>query len=179
MRRLLFAVVILTGCASSGASSDPSIPTDRILATDNGNVYRTTNLPAASTVVPFAADRVMRALATVYTKMGIDLTLIDPPTGRIGNPHFIRRREINGVQISQLLNCGRNMTGNRADNDRITISLVSTAKGEPDGGTRLSTVFTAGAQTMDGSSGDVTSCGTSGVLEETIRKQLLLELANK
>lgn len=179
MRRLLFAVVLLAGCASSGAVPDPDRPTDRILATDEGQVFRTTDLPAVATVLPFPADRVMRGLATVYTKLGIDLTLIDPPTGRIGNPRFVRRREIHEVPISQLLNCGRNMTGNRSDNDRITMSLVSTARGEPAGGTRLVTVLSAGAQTMDGSSGDVTSCGTTGVLEETIRKQLLLELAGK
>lgn len=179
MRRLLFAVVLLAGCASAGAVPDPDRPADRILATDQGQVIRTTDTPAASTVLPFPPDRVLRGLATVYTKLGIELTLIDPPTGRIGNPRFVRRRELHDIPISQLLNCGRNMTGDRSDNDRITISVISTARSEPTGGTRLVTVFTAGAQTMDGSSGDVTSCGTTGMLEETIRKQLLLELAGK
>lgn len=171
------AVAVVAACASSGASADPGPPSDRILAVDKSGIYRTTDAPAASFVSPVDANRTLRALADVYTALGIELTLIDPPNGRIGNPRFAKRRELNGQAISTYLNCGRNMTGDRADNDRVTWSVVSTAKADGAGGTRVVTAVTADAQPMDGTSGDHTACGTTGRLEELIRKDVLLRVA--
>jgi hypothetical protein len=175
----LAAVAAVAACASSGASPDPETATDRVLAVDKSGVYRTTDSPAASFVAPVDANRTLRALADAYTALGIELTLVDPPNGRVGNPRFTRRRELNGQAISTYLNCGRNMTGDRADNERITWSVISSAKADPGGGTRVVTAINADSQPMDGTSGDHTPCGTTGRLEELIRKDVLLRIAAK
>jgi hypothetical protein len=56
------------------------------------------------------------------------------------------------------------------------MSLISVVRPDGKGGSELETAFTSSAQNMEGSSSDRISCGTTGRLEERIRKGVFLKL---
>ena len=66
-------------------------------------------------------------------------------------------------------------SGAIADNYRIYISLISAVRPDGTGASELETAFSAQAQNMDGAASDKVACGTTGRLEERIRKSVLLK----
>src|SRR5688500_2531993 len=172
---LLFAGV--TACASS-PSQDPGIamPTERTVAVDDQNVYRTTVLPNAKAPIPAAPGRAFEALKQVYAELEIPPGTLDPSTGRVGNTDFWKTRRLGGQVMSTYLSCGDSFTGPAADNYRIYISLLSLIRPDGKGASELETAFSAQAQNMEGTSGDRIPCGSTGRLEERIRKAVLLKL---
>ena len=145
---------------------------DRILGVDNqsGEVLHTQSStgPVASSIhAPFSA--VWAALPDAYNSLEIELTVIDPPSGTIGNRSFIRTRSLGGKRLSAYFDCGSSMTGMRADEGRMVVSVVSRATAGADGQTSLATTVSGVVQTNEGASAQAIPCASSGALEETIR----------
>lgn len=180
MRRpvLLLVVAGTAACASSGSSPSAGvgIPTERTVAVDDQNVYRTTVLPNAKAPVPASPARVFEAVKAVYDELGIPPGTNDPATMRFGNADFWKSRRLGNEAMSAYLNCGESFTGPVANNYRIYISLLSKVHPDGKGGSELETAFSAQAQNMEGSSGDRIPCGSTGRLEERIRKSVLLKI---
>ena len=178
MRRFMFLLMFAgtTSCASSG-SSKPGIatPTERIVAVDNHGVYRTNVAPNAKAPIPVAPGRAFDALKAVYAELGVPPATSDPATGQVGNPNFWKTRRLGKEAISTYLNCGDTFNGAAADNYRVYISLISMVRPDGRGGSELETAFSALAQNMEGTAGDRVACGTTGRLEEQIRRSLLLK----
>jgi hypothetical protein len=78
--------------------------------------------------------------------------------------------------MASYLNCGESFSGPVANNYRIYISLLSVIRPDGKGASELETAFSAAAQNMEGSSADRIACGSTGKLEERIRKGVLLKL---
>ena len=173
--RLLVLLVGSAAC-SSNPSPDVSMPTDRTVAVDDRAVYRTTVLPSAKAAVPVAPNRVFDAAKLVYEELGVPAGTHDPATGRVGNIDFWKQRRLGNEPLSSYLNCGDSFTGPLANTYRIYISLLSIVRPDGKGGSELETAFHAQAQNMEGSSGDRISCGSTGRLEERIRKTVLLKV---
>ena len=152
------------------------MPTERTVAVDDQNVYRTTVLPSTKAAVAAAPSRVFEATKIVYEELGVPVGTHDPTTGRIGNNDFWKQRRFGNEPLSAYLNCGESFTGPVANNYRIYISLMSAVRPDGKGGSELETAFSAQAQNMEGSSGDRISCGSTGRLEERIRKSVLLKV---
>ena len=173
---LLLAVT--TACASSSAPRGPELgaPTERTVAVDDQNVYRTTVLPNAKAPLAAPPGRAFEALRTVYTELEIPALVSDPATGRVGNTDFWKSRRLGNEAMSNYLNCGESFTGPAANSYRIYISLVSIVRPDGKGGSELETAFHAQAQNMEGTSADRVPCGSTGRLEERIRKSVLLKL---
>jgi hypothetical protein len=146
------------------------------VAVDDQNVYRTTVLPNAKSPIPAPPARAFEALKQVYTELEIPPGTNDPATGRFGNTDFWKSRRLGGEAMSTYLNCGESFTGPAANNYRIYISLLSMVRPDGKGASELETAFAAQAQNMEGTSGDRIPCGSTGRLEERIRKTLLLKL---
>jgi len=176
---LVFVIVSSASCASS-PSSEPnvSMPTQRTVATDDRQVYRTTVLANAKSPVPAAPSRVFEAVKQVYEELGVPAGTNDPTTGRFGNTDFWKSRKFANQPLSDFLNCGQSFTGQVANNYRIYISLISMVRPDGKGASELETAFSAQAQNMEGSSGDRISCGSTGRLEEKIRKSVLLKVGS-
>jgi hypothetical protein len=173
MRRLLFLLVL--GCASSGQSTTPKPRT--ILTTPEGVLLGSPVEQGPSDSVAASPETVMRALLGAYEGLGLTVTLIDPAKRRLGNPGFTIRRALQGVPLHEYLSCGETVTGLRADDDRITMSVISTVRPTPAGGTALETLLEATATDVAaGNSGDQLHCSSSGKLEtriHTVAKQRL------
>jgi hypothetical protein len=146
------------------------------VAVDDRAVYRTTVLPNAKAPVPAPPNRVFDATKLVYAELGVPEGTHDPATGRIGNTDFWKQRRLGNEPLSSYLNCGDSFTGPLANTYRIYISLLSQVRPDGKGGSELETAFHAQAQNMEGSSGDRIACGSTGRLEERIRKTVLLKV---
>lgn len=175
---LTLLLVATTACASSPASLATPAPRDRTVAVDDRNIYRTTVLANAKAEVPASPSRTFDAVKAVYAELGIPAGTNDPATGRFGNLDFWKSRQLAGQSMSTYLNCGDSFTGPAADNYRIYISLLSTVRSDGKGASELETAFHAQAQNMEGTSSDRIPCGSTGRLEERIRKGVLLRIAS-
>lgn len=180
MRSVVFplAIVFTASCASSGSSPDPGLPTpsERVVAADTHGALRTTVTPNAKVHIAVAPSRVFDALKPVYEELGIPIALSEPSTGRFGNPEFWKTRKLGTEPISSYLNCGTSIMGPAADNYRVYMSLVSMVRPDGHGETDLETAFIAQARNMEGTTSDFVACGTTGRLEDLIRKRLLARL---
>ena len=181
MRSVVFplAIVFSASCASSGSSSsDPGLamPSERVIAADNHGVLRTTTTPNAKAHIAVAPSRVFDALKPVYEELGVSVALNDPSTGRLGNPEFSKTRKLGTEPISSYLNCGTSIMGPAADNYRVYMSLVTMVRPDGHGETDLETAFTAAARNMEGTTSDRVACGTTGRLEDIIKKRLMERL---
>ena len=178
MRRTSFLFLVLgtASCASSSGGPDVSLPRERTVAVDDQQVYRTTVL--ASTKSPLSAPpgRAFEALKKVYEEIGVPPGTHDPATGRFGNTDFYKSRRFGNEALSAYLNCGESFTGPVANNYRIYMSLLSIVRPDGKGASELETAFSAQAQNMEGTSADRISCGSTGRLEERIRRGVLLKL---
>ncbi len=172
----LLLAAALAGCASSGSSSSPTNQPDRtILTTDR--LVRTTVAPSARVPIDAPAAQVYSALAEAYLELGVDTKLIDTGARRIGNIDFFMSRRMGGRPISEYLSCGDTPHGGAiADQYRVFMSLVSTVHEAGQKGAELETAFSAYARDQRGVSSDRIACGTTGRLEERIRKTVALKL---
>ncbi len=181
MRRFILPLVLAgatASCASSGSSPESGIakPSERIVATDNQRVYRTNVAPNAKAPIPAPQSRAFVALKAVYEELGIPPGTVDPATGRVGNTNFWKTRKLGNEAMSTYLSCADSYAGTAADLYRIYISLVSVVRPDGQGASELETAFSAQAQNMDGAANDRIACGTTGRLEERIRKGVLLKV---
>ena len=174
---MLFLAASSASCASSGSQGPGvALPSERTVAVDDQQVYRTTVLANAKAPIAAAPSRAFEALKAVYEELGIPAGTHDPTTGRIGNTDFWKQRRLGSEAMSAYLNCGESFTGPVANNYRIYMSLISVIRPDGKGASELETAFSAQAQNMEGSSGDRIACGSTGRLEERIRKSLLLKV---
>jgi hypothetical protein len=180
MRSVVFplAIVFTASCASSGSSPDPGIvtPSQRVVAADTHGALRTTVSPNAKVHIAVAPSRVFDTLKPVYEELGIPIALNEPSTGRFGNPDFWRTRKLGTEPISSYLNCGSTIMGPAADSYRVYMSLLSMVRPDGHGETDLETAFVGQARNMEGTTSDLVACGTTGRLEDLIKKRLMERL---
>lgn len=174
-------VMLIGGAAACASSSshmpDVAPPSQRTVAVDDQQVYRTSVMANPKATIPAAPSRVFDALKAVYEELGVPPGTHDPSTGRIGNTDFWKTRKFAGASMSEFLNCGESLTGTVANNYRIYISLLSVVRPDGKGASEVETAFRAQAQNMEGTSSDRIACGSTGKLEERIRKSVLLKIS--
>jgi len=179
MKRILpLAVLALAACAGSGPP--PEGPTTRTVYTNtqnvspaggNGSDVMTSSASGISATVAMSADSAMRKLAAAYGILHIPATLVDPATGRVGNPHFPARYNLNGEPLSRFVSCGETMTSVRADREQVFFSIISQVKPDAGGTVTVETVVDAVAvDRTSGNSNGMIPCTTTGTLESRIHR---------
>jgi len=162
----------LAGCAKRGDTGRPPLgPTrDRVILTDeSGQRYRSTE--SAGPIegeVNATVDAVWTALPAVYEALGIPLAHLDRPSGQMGNKQVVRTGRLAGQRLSRTFDCGASMTGERADQGRITASVITQVWMRSDGRTGIATTIVSTMTPLDGTSTAPTSCATTGWLEREI-----------
>lgn len=166
MRRLLF--LALLGCASSGQTTQTTHRA--ILTGSSGELRENPTEQAPSVVIGAPPDAVMRALLGAYEGAGITVTLVDPAKRRLGNPGFNLRRALLGTPLSEYLNCGESMTGLRANDDRVTMSLISVVRPTPRGSEIETRIEASAREIQGGNTADQLLCQSTGKLETKIHQ---------
>jgi len=157
----VIVAVSLCGCATANQSPTQ---THRVVATSSDGNIRTYDGPRSDQAIieaPPAAT--LAALNSAYADLGIEVKLMNPQTGEVGNKNFTKMYRLAGRPLSDYLGCGTTTTGQAADNYRVTLSLVShvTPAGTV---SRVQTQLTAYAEDLGSSKGTL-SCLSLGTLE--------------
>lgn len=129
-----------------------------------------------ATPIPAPPKRVYDLLLEVYRTLDVPIELANPGTREVGNPSFWKMRKLGGTPLSTFFGCGRGITGANADSYRVYISLITRVAAASGGESTIQTSVQATAMDVTASS-DRIGCNSSGLLEATIRKLLLVRLA--
>lgn len=119
------------------------------------------------------APVVWDALLGAMTDRKVKLTILDRATGRMGDTAMVISRSWNNQPLSQAFECGSNMTGDRADQDRIRAVFLAQMS-RLAGDTVAVSVHLSGFATPAGS-GSAAPCTSKGraeasLLDDVIRR---------
>ena len=177
-RTLIPPIFLALASATIGCSSSPG-PTpaesNRVLITGRRGALLSRDVAAVSVLIKAPPDKVLVALLSAYSDLGIDVELYDRTVGQAGNRNFSSVHRLAGEPISKFLGCGQTLMGETADKYRVTMSLVSqvTTRGAD---TNLDTWLTASARDL-GSSSTSASCVSTGALENKLNELVLKHIA--
>jgi len=168
---------LLAFCAACASGPNTGISpnnqtTNTVLVSNDGNAMTINGSSAVANSIRTAlpVDSALARLRAAYEMASIPVTVLDPATGRVGNSRFLVRRALNREPLSMFVDCGHSMTKVHADQDQLTLSIVSTIRPVA-GGSVVETLLTGSAS--DRTSGNVTDmlpCSTRGVLETRLHR---------
>lgn len=166
-------VIAVIGCATAPAI--PPTQTDRVVVTTETQILRGSEGAVMSVVVKAPPTKVLVALLSAYSDLGIEVRLYDPSAGQVGNRDFSSVHRLAGERLSKFVSCGQILMGQAADSYRVTMSMVSQVT--PRGGeTTLETWLTASARDLATSSSSA-SCVSTGALETKLNELVLQHIA--
>lgn len=184
-RHVAAALVALTlaGCASGGGTETKTSTPGPIIVNDDRDavlsaamgerVISSDQAIYASVAAP--PDKVHQALIVAYSELGVPATAINPRDGLVA---ALNRRAFNRLgneRLSRYVSCGDSMTGPRADQDRVVLSVISWAKPDGSGATRIESRVVGNATDSGGTSMRM-PCTTTGELESRIHKAAMAAL---
>ncbi|HZS58444.1 MAG TPA: hypothetical protein VFA43_04190 [Gemmatimonadaceae bacterium] len=168
------AAAAALGCATAGSSSQSTGELRDVAHNENGQMLRTTPDYAITGSVSRPVDEAYAGMLLAYQKLGIEAAINDPVNHHVGNTAVNVLHRWNGEDLSRFFECGRDAFQTpRADQDRITFSVVTTLGAAGTADTKVETLVTARG-TDPGANGSTVYCSTTGHLEA-----LLLKLANQ
>jgi hypothetical protein len=166
-------LVLAAACAAGpNTGISPNNQTNNtVLISDQGSTMVSGASAVANSIrTELPADSALARLRAAYEMASIPVTVFDPASGRVGNSRLLVRRALNRESLSTFVDCGHTMTKVHADQDQLTLSIVSTVRAVP-GGSVVETLLTGSAS--DRTSGNVTDmlpCSTRGALETRIHR---------
>jgi hypothetical protein len=180
MRRLLLLVAV-SACATGGASqTDETTARQAAIYQSSETGTLMAERPRASVAnLTNAPAQVWLAVKKVYGDLEVPLTVENPGARQLGNENFFRSRSFAGQPMTALVDCGSGMTGPKAANYRIYMSLLTQVIPDGKGGTKLQTTFVPMGQDVAGGSSDRIPCGTTGRLEELFIGRVQAALGGK
>jgi hypothetical protein len=109
--------------------------------------------------------RTFTAVVDAYRTLKIPLALVDSAGGRVGNWGYRKSGSMAGRQMSAWLSCGESMTGQIADEYRITLWIYTTVAARGADSVTVSSALVAGATSIEGASRQPMPCRSTGRLE--------------
>lgn len=179
MRRLPVLVLALGAACGGGAGNSPTPQvtpagrpaTERIVTTSGASMnINTMNIDTDVRLVSTGTPaQVFAVLPQVYEDLGIPISVNDGASKSVGNSGWRTRRSIGKVPMYRYLDCGSSGTIENAETYNINMSVITTVRPNPSGGSIVSTAITAvGRNPVTSSSQDV-RCASKGDLEIRIR----------
>ena len=176
LSRSVPAVLLVLASACAGGPGTGVSPTNQttntVLVSAEGNLTVNGAAPVANSYrTGLPVDSAMARLRAAYELASIPVALFDPATGRVGNSRLQLRRALNRESLSTFVDCGRSLTGTHADQDQLTLSIVSTVRPAAGGGSTVETLLTGSAQDRtSGNVSDMQPCTTRGTLESRLHR---------
>ncbi|HMN10543.1 MAG TPA: hypothetical protein PKC83_17335 [Gemmatimonadaceae bacterium] len=145
--------------------------------------FRAYPVEVALDTLVFARDTVaapmgetFAAVRATYAALKLPREWADSANGQLGTLRARMTYRLGGERLSVYFNCGQGLTGANADTWRLTIAMVTFLQPASDGRTRVGTGLVAEAQDMSGTSVEPAMCGSTGLLEERILKDVRARL---
>jgi hypothetical protein len=166
MRRALLLLVV-GGCVSSNTPPEESTPRQAAIFQSRETGTILAEAPRSVSIdVPALPAAVWVAVKKTYADFEVPLAVENPAAHQLGNSNFYKMRQLAGKPMVDFVDCGSGMTGPKASEYRIYISLLTDVTTDGKGGTLVHTTFVPMGQDMSGSSTDRIPCGTSGRFEQ-------------
>ena len=163
-------LALATACATTAVPSATSNTTPEVLVDVHGQVYRTTDGPAAASF-PTPPDSTFHALVASYTALGLGPMAVDQQQRVVSRQGMILRTRFQGRPLSAAFDCGNGQFGPRADDGRIRANITSQVIGTGTGSSMTTTVD-ATLTVNDGASRDPIRCVSHGGIEEALRRDM-------
>lgn len=187
MRRLLaLAVLALAGCAPTArvepgeALRPPVQPPPEIQSTGEGFYVRLNRDDGISvTSIDGSKAEVFQAVLSAFDAVGLEIEGGDPTRGLIQSERMVEMSSFAGERMSDLLECGTTLTGNRANSWRIEFHVSALVEALGDRRSQITTRLVANARPMDGTSRNQVSCTTRGLLEQKISEAAAEKLRSR
>lgn len=179
---LIAVVGVSTACSASspGSTREPDVAPmpSGMLPTSTGtmNSGTTNEVTAISTAIPVAPDSAFKLLRAAYAKLAIPVAQMDSVRRTVGNPGLRAHREVGGMHMQDVLDCGQQIGLPNAETWDIQMDLSSYITADGHGGSRLWTQIEAEGSDPSVSGSNLTACTTQGGLEAKIgsaAKQLM------
>lgn len=169
---LCTAVLLLAGCAAQTAAPDTATITEERVRYEGvmDEMILTSTDPSTRVTIPASREEVWQLLPGAYAAAGLPEPTLDAAQWVGAVQQHTVRRTLGRQRLATFLECGRTMTGDRADTDRIRLSVWTWVEGEGTSSTVRSRVE-ATATAVDGTSGSFT-CTSRGELEARIAAAL-------
>jgi hypothetical protein len=120
--------------------------------------------------LPATQAKAHEALVLGYEAVGFRSLLVNPGTGLVAVADMAVRSTFAQQPLSRFVSCGSTIAGPRADQDRVSLSVVTHVKpGSTPGWSRVETRVIATATDTQGTGGRQ-GCTTTGLLESRILK---------
>jgi hypothetical protein len=178
----LATLLLLAGCATAEPGSFPERQTTTFTPPTNtkgsaGTPLRTGAESGPRTVrVGASAEAVWEALERAYEALDIPVEIRDPAARRMGNPGFVRIRQLSGRPLSTYLGCGQDVAGNSiADTHRIQVAVL--AEVIPRGEESDVTILVRGVALPGASTTARVACMSTGALEQRLGNTMMLQFA--
>ncbi len=166
---LAVCTVALIGCASSGVVNEQQDPVLVMIA--NGGSFRyNKDVRVITSSVDGSPATLWPRLNSTFASMGLPVTERDSTKYAVAAQNASFNGRFMNQAMSRIVDCGDTPTGSRANAYRVWLTVVSQLQPSATG-TTLRTSVTAKAQDPSSSTSSV-QCGTTGVLEHEIAKQL-------
>lgn len=177
----LVVVTILSACASSGtneSAQSPAVVVSRRAESMYGEsgVSYITDVDDRSVSVKLAATVPVawEALVSSFAAHQINPTILDRMSGRIGDTAWVVMRRWNGEQMSTYLSCGSNMTGQRANEERVHAVLLAQVTKLKTDTLAIALHFSAYTQPVaNGNGGSSAQCTSTGRLEALLLNDVI------
>jgi hypothetical protein len=168
-------VVGLLACATSGQAPEGGLrDVTESMTTDNNTrgkqyIIFTNADVGAQSVVRAPLDSAYAAISGAYKVLGLDVKTADPMAHTVGNKKIVAMRTLLGKRLSAYLDCGLDpaLGVPRADEYRVTISMVSSLAAKDPTNTIVTTLVTAEANDLATSASSV-YCSSTGTLERML-----------
>lgn len=170
----LAVVLISAACSSSATGSGPVTTvtpmTSGMLPTGGGSMDlgATGEVTAISTAIPAPPDSAFRLLRAVYAKLAIPVAQVDLAHRTVGNPGLKARRNLGGMSMQSVVDCGEKIGVPNAETWDIQMDLSSYVTPDGADGSRVWTRIQALGNDPSVSGSDVTPCTSRGDLEARI-----------
>jgi len=166
--RTLSIVLAAVGCAGSTSGSAPA-PASSIMRVSgpagNSSVSLGGNDPSVVRKIPYAADKVWRALPAVFDSIGIPVAMLEPTSRTMGNEAFKVRGRLKGVPLSRYIDCGNStQVGPNADSYDVVLTMIVEVHAAESGASSVRQTFTAVARPVNFSQ-DYSQCPSRSFME--------------
>ncbi|MCU0636655.1 MAG: hypothetical protein MUE41_17425 [Gemmatimonadaceae bacterium] len=114
------------------------------------------------------------AVVKAYDEFEIPRNTEQRGSGEIGNTALVVRRAFAKDRLSRVMDCGRGMTGEYADQYRVTLAVVTWVRpfGAAGDSATVHTALVGGGRAMDGSSAWPIQCASLGKFEARLAERV-------
>lgn len=159
----LALAAVLAGCASQSSYTPPK----QVVLVEGADTHverlADGSIADSSSASPKQA---FDALSRTYAALGLQVNLLDPATRTIATQNQRLMRHLGDIPLTQLVDCGSSITGERANGWFVYLSVLSRVSAAGTG-SRVATRVDAFAIDPEGS-GERIPCGSTGNLERRI-----------